>query len=549
MRYTTSAFGEVVTVLGRFKTGRTPAQMLITIWDLTNLADVTPVSPANQCAELGTTGVYYWKSSSLTTQPTTQTEFMYIMLDDVTKRTYDGKFVLGGHTDDAAISRHFNAVYIDVDNGTAGTGPYMGTPTMPVNNIADAFVIASKPNINLRKYVVSGEITLDRNYINWEIEGAKSTATSKVNLAGYDVSQSNLSTITVAGAMGGTIPKQVTFNQCILENVTGYDGVATDSGIRGTLALDAGPGTEGLLNNCRMISEYPTGQLNINGANTCKWANAAGYLAITGMVAGSSLTIGCTSLVVVWVGNTGGDITIGGLAVYALDFDTPGVKNFVFDETYNRAVWGDLPWDEPIGGHVAANTFGRILGRAVVAADTAATAGSSPTEIRTGLTQADDFFNNMQVLVINSAGVAVRNIDDFQNTNGAIIVEALPFTPAVNDPVIILGRTGSVPLDIAAIWAADTHIAETATVIAGSTLTEVRTDLTQADDYWTNMQMIVENTGGTGERAARNIDQYLNANGALSTFEGLPWVPQVGDNVYIVARTGSLRDNRRMTHM
>lgn len=86
-------------------------------------------------------------------------------------------------------------------------------------------------------------------------------------------------------------------------------------------------------------------------------------------------------------------------------------------------------------------------------------------------------------------------------------------------------------------------IAATAVVGAGSTTTEVRTNLTQANGFWNNMVMVVENTGGTGERVARNIDQYLNANGALTTHVGLPWTPQAGDNVSILARTGSLRDD------
>lgn len=87
----------------------------------------------------------------------------------------------------------------------------------------------------------------------------------------------------------------------------------------------------------------------------------------------------------------------------------------------------------------------------LVAAQTAAVAGSTATQIRTGLTQVDDFFNNMQVVVVNVAGVAARNIDDYQQVNGAIIVSALPFAPAPGDIVVVLARTGSVPVDVAAI--------------------------------------------------------------------------------------------------
>jgi trimeric autotransporter adhesin len=75
---------------------------------------------------------------------------------------------------------------------------------------------------------------------------------------------------------------------------------------------------------------------------------------------------------------------------------------------------------------------------ALIAAETAAVAGSTATEVRTGLTQADDFFNGMVLVVQNVAGTAARVIDDYANTNGAFSVATLPFTPAASDPVFVL---------------------------------------------------------------------------------------------------------------
>jgi hypothetical protein len=80
------------------------------------------------------------------------------------------------------------------------------------------------------------------------------------------------------------------------------------------------------------------------------------------------------------------------------------------------------------------------LAESLIAERTTAAVGSTVTEIRTPLTQADDFFNDMQVIVINAAGVAARTINDFANANGAITVTTLPFIPALNDPVIIVPR-------------------------------------------------------------------------------------------------------------
>ena len=80
------------------------------------------------------------------------------------------------------------------------------------------------------------------------------------------------------------------------------------------------------------------------------------------------------------------------------------------------------------------------LEQAMISIQLAATAGSSATEIRTGATQASNFFDDMTIVVVNAAGVASRRIQGYANTNGAFTVDALPFTPAVSDPVIVVNR-------------------------------------------------------------------------------------------------------------
>lgn len=99
----------------------------------------------------------------------------------------------------------------------------------------------------------------------------------------------------------------------------------------------------------------------------------------------------------------------------------------------------------------AQNAIIARLNQLNVAAESTVVAGSTATNIRTGLTQADDFFNSMQLVVINMAGVVVRNVNDYANANGEFTVDILPFTPAPGDVVIVLARTGSVLADIPSI--------------------------------------------------------------------------------------------------
>lgn len=149
------------------------------------------------------------------------------------------------------------------------------------------------------------------------------------------------------------------------------------------------------------------------------------------------------------------------------------------DATADPAAVADAVWDEPVSGHQTAGTYGRNA--TSIAQETTAAVGSTTTEIRTTLTEVDDFYNNMQVVVVNAAGTAVRNIDDYANTNGAITVSTLPFTPAVSDPVLVLRRTGSVPTDTGAIAAAVWDEAKAGHVGAGSFGEEVQSHSTSAE--------------------------------------------------------------------
>jgi len=102
MRY---QIAEVPNILGKFNTGDT---VTITLYDLSDESSETLTS--NACSELGSTGVFYWSTSNITTQPTTFTEYAWVMTNSTTSQY--GKIVLGGYPEncDSKISA------ITVDN-------------------------------------------------------------------------------------------------------------------------------------------------------------------------------------------------------------------------------------------------------------------------------------------------------------------------------------------------------------------------------------------------------------------------------------------------
>lgn len=140
---------------------------------------------------------------------------------------------------DASVARLdldqlLQSVYIDTARGVAGTAEGVGTPTNPVNNIADAYAIAVAKN--LRSYSIRGSLTLDQDYNHWTFVGlsAHVDLTHVLNLNGYDVDQCVFDELNMIGTMTG----RIMCNRCGLGVVSGLDGAFTSCGLFSDITLD-----------------------------------------------------------------------------------------------------------------------------------------------------------------------------------------------------------------------------------------------------------------------------------------------------------------------
>lgn len=126
------------------------------------------------------------------------------------------------------------SVYIDVDRGVAGTGEGIGTPTNPVNNIADAYLIATSKK--LRSYTITGSLTLDQNYDHWTFTGlsAHTDLSHALNINGYTVDQCVFNDLNMLGTMAGIVQAR----RCGLGVISGLDGHFTDCGLFSDVTLD-----------------------------------------------------------------------------------------------------------------------------------------------------------------------------------------------------------------------------------------------------------------------------------------------------------------------
>ncbi len=164
--------------------------------------------------------------------------------------------------------------------------------------------------------------------------------------------------------------------------------------------------------------------------------------------------------------------------------------------------------------------------------------GSSTTEVRTGATQATGFYDEMVLVVINSAGSAARAVSAYNNTNGAFTVAALPFTPSSGDRAIVIA------LDQAASMGGDWTSAEQdqirgalgvvgvqTTPVGGGDLQAVKAQVDKIDDAAT--------TGPGAATTGSLLDRLANKDGSKTYNQSTDSLEAISDQLSAIASAGS----------
>ena len=123
------------------------------------------------------------------------------------------------------LTQLLQEVYIDPINGTSGTGESVGTPTNPVDNVTDARTIADRDN--LQAYAIRGAITITADHENWSFRGISAVFGDIITLNGASVDGSKFEEMTITGTMTGEIEA----NYCLIEILTGLDGMYRHCGL------------------------------------------------------------------------------------------------------------------------------------------------------------------------------------------------------------------------------------------------------------------------------------------------------------------------------
>lgn len=177
------------------------------------------------------------------------------------------------------LAQLLQAIYVATD-GVAGTAEGVGTPTNPSNNIPDARIIADREN--LHGYVIRGAFTLTEDHELWSTEGSAASFADVINMGGFSVDDSRFANITLTGAMSGRIEA----TECIMEIVTGLDGIVRRCGLNQDITLASGGET--IFETCHsMVPGNGTPRLFYTANANVNFRNYSGGIEIRDMTTGS----------------------------------------------------------------------------------------------------------------------------------------------------------------------------------------------------------------------------------------------------------------------
>lgn len=308
MRYQTSTFGEPVTAMGQFETGDT---VTADLFDIGSGASIAVSS--SSCTEIGTTGFFRFPLSNIVTPPTSYTEILYIMTNQL-GRVHSGKVVVGGHPDDIAIVRFRDEVLIDASVGSAGTAYPLGTPGDPVNNFADALAIAQARDIFT--FRVRNVLTITDTAVGYNFRGLGDSGGSfnaLINLNGQNVGGSSFENCVLQGDAAGSAIFAVDCAVGGASALTDFSGLFTRCGLSlGTQVL----GGAVILVQCYQVNSgaSPTIlDLNSSSSNDMAIRAFSGALELQNMVAGVDVAVDFVGGEIVLAANcTGGLLTTRG---------------------------------------------------------------------------------------------------------------------------------------------------------------------------------------------------------------------------------------------
>lgn len=256
-----------------------------------------------------------------------------------------------------------NAVTVDVVNGVVGTVYNIGTLENPVNNIADALIIAAERGFEL--FHIHGDLTLGAGDVvaGFGFEGYSPDKTTIIIGDATETLGCEFKECTVTGTLDG----DVVLEQCVVATLSYVNGEIRKSNLVGPITL--GGGANALFKDCCSSSPTVPPVIDMGGSGqncifhdysgAIHFKNMTGVNYLGGQLDGGKIildfTITSGTVMVVGVGllidSTGAPILSG------IWNGGVTVKNFLV----NTSTVAYAVWNEPASKYVANGVYGKLL--------------------------------------------------------------------------------------------------------------------------------------------------------------------------------------------
>ena len=203
-------------------------------------------------------GRWLWEVNMVTLPTTGQNQYGYKMVGSTYGQAIWGAFDWNENTD-----RYKGIIYLDVTGGgipLSADLPYTGTIYRPVDNLADALIIAAR--IGTLEIWVKGNVTLDRSVAGYKFNAVRGVLNDSITLANQNTNLCTFSNMKITGAWNGD---SVYCDTCVLQGTTNFNGYGKLTIFMDSISIKNGGSLQG--DNCRFVS-YTYGTCTIDFQNS-----------------------------------------------------------------------------------------------------------------------------------------------------------------------------------------------------------------------------------------------------------------------------------------
>jgi len=205
-------------------------------------------------------------------------------------------------------------VHVDVINGQPGTVIPLGTRGLPVDNFADALVIATANSLRGIQVMEPATLSAGNFASGFIFYGDSATVTTMTLESGANVHDCGFENMTIQGVMDG----DNTFRECIINDLEYTNGVIIECALQGTITL--GGGAQCSILDCWSnmagggASQYPA--IDMGGSsNSLALRNFSGGIGLKNYTGSGAVSMDMASgRVVVESTVTAGVMTVRGIA-------------------------------------------------------------------------------------------------------------------------------------------------------------------------------------------------------------------------------------------